>query len=290
MLVLAGSHTAVRKQCVDSIASVVPVLAMTAPAPIEFFIDETRTRVARRVALIQSTESTNALALDLVRSGQIGHGDAIITDHQTRGRGTQGRTWVDAPGTAILASVVVATDGHSPASLALPPAVAIVRWLAARFDIITATTRWPNDVYVNTHKLAGVLIETAFNPVTNESLAVVGVGINLKQTDFPDQHALQATSVQLHVSRDPDLGLERRHFLNELDAAFQYPFENIRAAWQQHNADIGTRVRVRTVHGIANATVTGIDQDAALLIRPDNDPGQTIRIVSSAELERLPSA
>ncbi|MGH3071059.1 MAG: biotin--[acetyl-CoA-carboxylase] ligase [Gaiellaceae bacterium] len=111
-------------------------------------------------------------------------GAIATTDHQTGGRGRRGRSWVEAPGTSVLVSVLLRPPPTRPA-----PQLSLVGGLAAALAVEQALGRpalikWPNDVLVDGGKIAGVLAEK------REDVVVLGVGINVNQT--PEQLPVDA--------------------------------------------------------------------------------------------------
>ena len=109
--------------------------------------------------------STNARARKLADKGAT-HGTLVTADEQTKGRGRQGRTWVTPPGVAIAASLVLREfDDLLPLRAGL--AVADV----AGPD---ALVKWPNDVWLDGRKVAGILAESKAS-----EWAVLGIGVNV---------------------------------------------------------------------------------------------------------------
>ncbi len=132
------------------------------------------------------TDSTNERAKQLAAAGAP-HGTLVTADEQTAGRGRQGRQWVAPPGRALLMSVVLHADDRTPL-VPLAAAVAVCHAFPQADGI-----KWPNDVWVDGRKLAGILIETR----TQERWAVIGVGMNLSiaPDEFPPE--LRETAVSL---------------------------------------------------------------------------------------------
>ena len=117
-------------------------------------------------------ESTQLLLL----GADLPEGAVAVTDHQTAGRGRLGRTWVEAPGTAVLCSVLLRPPAERRAAeLSLVAAVAVAEAVEAATGL-SAQIKWPNDVMLNRRKVAGILAEMRDNVV------VVGIGINVNQT------------------------------------------------------------------------------------------------------------
>jgi BirA family biotin operon repressor/biotin-[acetyl-CoA-carboxylase] ligase len=118
------------------------------------------------------TESTNDRARELAAAGAPS-GTVVTADEQTAGRGRHGRRWSAAARKALLYSAILAPLGerHKLLPLAVPLAVCeVVEGLAP----MKCRVKWPNDVWIEERKVAGVLIEAR-----PPDWAVIGVGINL---------------------------------------------------------------------------------------------------------------
>ena len=137
-------------------------------------------------------DSTNARARELVKAGAP-HGTVVTADEQTAGRGRQGRTWTAPPGKALLYSAILRPldERHLLLPLAVPLAVCEAAEQLA--PGIECQIKWPNDVWVEGRKLAGVLIEAK----PQEGWAVIGVGLNLSiaPDEFPPD--LRETAISL---------------------------------------------------------------------------------------------
>jgi BirA family biotin operon repressor/biotin-[acetyl-CoA-carboxylase] ligase len=104
------------------------------------------------------TDSTNARARELVEAGAPG-GTVVTADEQTAGRGRQGRTWTAPAGKALLYSAILRPldERHLLLPLAVP--LAVCEAAEELRPGIKCTIKWPNDVWLEERKLAGVLIE-----------------------------------------------------------------------------------------------------------------------------------
>lgn len=103
-----------------------------------------------------------------------------FSEMQTAGRGSRGRKWVSPPGHNIYLSMLKAFDVAPPelSGLSIVVGLALIAVLQAH-GVMDVGFKWPNDIYVNSRKVAGILLETrsqAFG-VTN---VVIGIGVNLK--------------------------------------------------------------------------------------------------------------
>jgi BirA family transcriptional regulator, biotin operon repressor / biotin---[acetyl-CoA-carboxylase] ligase len=135
-------------------------------------------------------DSTNERARELALSGAP-TGTLVTAAEQSAGRGRRGRRWTAPPGKAVLCSGIVTSLGpeHSLLPLAVPLAVCeAVESLAP----LSCRVKWPNDVWSEGRKLAGVLIEAQ-----PPDWAVIGIGLNVSiaPDEFPDDLRRPATSV-----------------------------------------------------------------------------------------------
>ncbi len=143
--------------------------------------------------------STNTLASEMLARGEVKHGDIIQAHHQSGGRGrAAGRVWNDEPGASLLMTVVL-TKIPEPTNL-LQYRVALSVIEALREIDGTGNTfhlKWPNDILLNGKKACGILLEAQWNASQMRS-AVVGIGINVRQSKFPEDLDAIATSLLLN--------------------------------------------------------------------------------------------
>lgn len=143
------------------------------------------------------TDSTNTRARELAEAGAPG-GTIVTADEQSAGRGRQGRIWSAPAGKALLYSALLRPLGNRPL---LPLAVALAVCDAAEQLAPTASCqiKWPNDVWIEERKLAGILIETK----VQDDWAVIGIGLNLTiaPEEFPAELRSPAVSLSAFIER-----------------------------------------------------------------------------------------
>jgi len=194
------------------------------------------------------TDSTNERAKELAAAGAP-QGTLVTADEQTAGRGRQGREWAAPPGSALLMSLVLRELDEL---LPLSAAVAVCDAVGAK-----AAVKWPNDVWVDRRKLAGILVEGR----PQEGWAVLGIGLNVSTERFPHELAESAISLRLaglsRTTEDvlPDL-------LSALDEWLGAPAARVLEAWRSRDALKGERVRWTGGEGVAS----GIDDSGALAV------------------------
>ncbi len=151
------------------------------------------------------TDSTNNDARDLAAGGAA-HGTLVVADKQEAGRGSRGRSWETPAGSNIAMSLVIRptapADRISMLTLVMGLSVAegvdlaIAESSADGRETLAATSsgsriysliKWPNDVVIDKKKICGILTELHMNPDNSIRDVVIGVGINVNMTDFPDE-------------------------------------------------------------------------------------------------------
>jgi BirA family transcriptional regulator, biotin operon repressor / biotin---[acetyl-CoA-carboxylase] ligase len=140
----------------------------------------------------RSIDSTNARAKQLALAGAPG-GTVVTADEQTAGRGRRGNQWFAPAGAGLLYSALLRPFDAERASV-LPLAVPIAVCEAAeQVAPVRCQVKWPNDVWIDERKVAGVLVEAR----PEDAWAVIGVGLNvaIRQDDFPAELREISTSL-----------------------------------------------------------------------------------------------
>jgi len=220
-------------------------------------------------------ESTQLL---LLGSG-LPEGALATADHQTGGRGRLGRPWVEAPGTAVLCSVLLRPPPGRPAQeLSLVAGIAVAEAVESISGVQTQI-KWPNDVLVGGRKLVGVLPEQRGDEV------VVGIGINVNQTaaELPADTRRPATSLRLETGREHDRELVLSTVLARLDDLYtRWRTEGLAAVRDglvQRDFLRGRRVRVDGLEGLAE----GIDEAGRLVVSGRAVGSGEIRLLADGE-------
>ena len=138
--------------------------------------------------------STNELANEALKSGNVIEGTLFRADGQTAGKGQRGRYWVSASGQNILASYVFYPNFlRSDQQFQLIKAISLaVKDVLDKYLFEKASIKWPNHLYTNNRKIGGILVETIMKGDFMGS-SIVGIGLNVNQRDFGEIH--QATSL-----------------------------------------------------------------------------------------------
>jgi BirA family biotin operon repressor/biotin-[acetyl-CoA-carboxylase] ligase len=220
----------------------------------------------------ESIGSTSDHAKALADDGA-GHGEVVVAEAQTGGRGRRGRSWVMAPGRNAAFSVVLRPAGL-PTSRA--PELTLVASLAIcdalRRAGVDAGIKWPNDILVKGRKIAGILTELAAEP-DEVHWVVVGVGVNVNALaqDFPPELREQATSLLIERGQPAPRALFLAACLSLLEEWYdrhaEEGFEPIREAWKERSVTLGREVLVQLDGREVEGRAEDLDATGALLVR-----------------------
>lgn len=139
---------------------------------------------------LKSVDSTNSYASELLRQISLPDGTLFYTFDQQNGRGQRGNSWESEPNKNVALSYVLQAKFLTPnkqflLTKAVSLAVADVMTEILKKEEIQADVKikWPNDIYVNGKKIAGILIENILKENTIQH-SIIGIGINVNQTEF----------------------------------------------------------------------------------------------------------
>lgn len=265
--------------------------------PLAVFAEESLQQMAGkhgfRAQLKHECSSSNDEIMALARrSAGLAHKALCVAHFQTKGRGRQGRSWVNRQGECLMFSLGWAFDKpqYELGSLALVVALACRRALA---DIgLDVNIKWPNDLVVANDKLAGILIETA--RVENKTVAVIGIGINF----VLPKEVENATSVQALFQTASKQGVSVKTLLNavlaQLDALLneyaQNGFASCVGEYDAANRDTDRPVLLlqegRVVH---EGVVKGVDAQGALRLLTDKGEKTIVSGEISLRLDNRPA-
>jgi BirA family biotin operon repressor/biotin-[acetyl-CoA-carboxylase] ligase len=204
------------------------------------------------------------------------HGSVVAAEMQMRGRGRRGRSWHANLGGALTFSLLWRFNQGVGflSGLSLGKGVALLRALES-LGVSDAALKWPNDVLHHNCKLAGILIEVQ-GDVLGPSLAVIGIGINLKLSEPTRNIIGQPTTDMYSITgavpeRNHALGCVLGHMAQVLDIFAVRGFSGLRAEWVEHHIYHKKNVMVMLPDdGTEEGMVIGVDNDGALLLQTSN--------------------
>ena len=228
--------------------------------------------IGHRIIRLDSVDSTNNYAAKLLSSGELSHGSVIMADEQTAGRGQRGSSWTSGAGENLLLTIVL-----KPANLSVSEQFRLTQFASlGLIDLLEkyhlkGSIKWPNDIYVKDKKLSGMLIENQVSS-TSVSTVLLGIGLNVNQTEFP---GLAATSLQSELGMFipvMELAMSLFFCLNERWKALDHRnFSELDNAYQKqlYLRDMPSLFSDET--GPFTGTVIGTTEQGLLIIAREND-------------------
>jgi BirA family transcriptional regulator, biotin operon repressor / biotin---[acetyl-CoA-carboxylase] ligase len=219
--------------------------------------------------------STNTEAMEAAATGAT-EGSVFLAEEQTAGRGRGAHTWHSARSQGIHCSVILRPS--------LPPSEVLILSLAAGLAVQDAVRqidskvepdlKWPNDLLINGKKFSGILTEMSAEP-TRVRYVVVGIGINVNQTQFPDDLQSIATSLRLATGTEwsrfelcaallKSLNREYRDLVQKAGAR-----DSILRRFQEHSSSVLGRAVSVEENGGFEGTTAGLDSRGFLQVRTD---------------------
>lgn len=234
-----------------------------------------------------SIDSTNLEAIRQAHSGA-NEGVCVVARQQTSGRGRQGRIWVSVKDAGLYFSLILRPTLETKflPLITLMSAVAVfetLQKLGLKPDI-----KWVNDIHIDGKKICGILAETC---ETKKGLAViVGIGINLKSTNFSPELNESATSIESETQKSSDVETLMQALTRYLAKYCSMLYgENgttlILEEWAERSSYFfGKKVRVNMENEIILGTTSGLEKNGALRVKTKN---QGVRIIQAGDVEMV---
>lgn len=242
----------------------------------------------------EELDSTNLQAKRLARQrkdemGQVqGSGDTesgivLTADLQTAGRGRLGRSWESPRGAGLWMSLLFRPElpPASASMLTLVAALAVARGIEEVSSVRTQI-KWPNDLVADGKKVCGILTEMHANLCQIEYV-VIGIGINVNTTEFPEELQQKATSLYLCSGQKTELDILKKEILKSFDQLYKEfcrcgDLSALRIVYEEQLANKGREVRIlpadsQKTDGMEKSgdslcgTCLGINEKGELLVR-----------------------
>lgn len=251
----------------------VPGKGYSLPEPIQL-LDDTFIRkhiAADSVTVLPVIDSTNQYLLD--RLGELRSGDACVAEYQQAGRGRRGRKWFSPFGANLYLSMYWRLEQGPAAAIGLSLVIGIVMAeVLQRLGANDVRVKWPNDLYLQDRKLAGILVELT-GKTGDAAQIVIGVGLNLTMRRVASDVVNQGWTNLQEAGIRIDRNTLTVHLINELrDALSLFEQEGLApylSRWEKLDNFINRPVKLiigdKEIFGISR----GIDTQGALLLEQD---------------------
>ena len=191
------------------------------------------------VIYYEQIDSTNRVAKELVKEGKVS-GTIVRAGMQTAGKGQNGRTF-NSPAGGLYFSLLLQPD----LQLEQLPLITLATGVACREVIysickLEARIKWPNDIYLNDKKIAGILCENVILNCSNTPIVVIGVGLNVNSalTDFPPEIQSIVTTLFEHLRIEFDLNALLSSLVTAIVdnvSSLRRDRQGVLARWQQYD-------------------------------------------------------
>lgn len=231
---------------------------------------------------LQSVDSTNNYARSQVHADLAHHGFAVFANYQTAGKGQPGKNWHSEMYENIALSLVI-DPRPLPLTRQFELSAVIATGCRSWLEEHTregVSIKWPNDIYWQDRKAAGILIESVIGslaPVNDEASAtgqwkwaIAGIGVNINQVEFPEQLPNPVSLKQI-TGKQFDTGLLARELCGRLNQYYnrwqEQGFSGIYEEYTRHLYRKGQQVKLRRGQQVFEATIITVQEDGGLVIR-----------------------
>lgn len=240
--------------------------------------------MGKNIIYMPVMDSTNTQAKRMGEEGAE-HGTLVVTECQTAGRGRRGRTW-ESPKGNVYFTVLLRPDVEvSRASMiTLVSALALAKAIE-QVTNLQVQIKWPNDVVANGKKLCGILTESSTD-LEYINYLVVGIGVNMNQTEFPEEIAGKASSLLLELGHSVNRSEVLGAFLNQFEKYYEIFIEtenmsNLVDIYNEMLVNCGREVKIIEKDKESVLKAVGIDENGGLLVE---DKDGNIESIISGEV------
>lgn len=218
------------------------------------------------------TASTNTYLQQLDTDRHLPEGYIVYTDTQRAGRGQRGNSWESEPGKNLTFSLLLRPE-HIPANqqFLLSQAVSLAMTdLLGRYAT-GFSIKWPNDIYWEDKKIAGILIENVLSG-TSFARSIVGIGLNINQATFVSDAPNPVSLFQI-TGHTYDIEAVLDQFIDAFRTRYQQTFTDSARALREEYA--ATLYRNDGEYPYCSegktfyASITGVDPDGHLILTTD---------------------
>ena len=216
---------------------------------------------------LKEISSTNDYALELARTENVPEFTVIRADFQTKGRGQVGNHWVADSGKNLLFSVILhPTHISANNQFILSQCVSLALFRTVSLFCDNVAIKWPNDLYVDDKKIAGILIENLLNGKQIAS-SIIGIGLNVNQENFIGaENPISLKDIlhnNLNINEILVLFLQGLQSLYTMISAQN---ETIRRKYLAHLYLLGKQAQYKDKNGTFTGAISSVSDDGKLHI------------------------
>ena len=235
--------------------------------------------IGKEILHYSEVTSTNIICKEMILNGNASDDEVVLADFQTKGSGRFGRKWESPKNEGLYFSVILKPNGKikNIEFLTLAFALSIAKTIFAVTGL-NPLLKWPNDVYIKTKKLAGILAEK------KDEYLIVGIGINVNASasSFSKEIKNTATSIKIETGKDIDTLNFLFKLLEDLDKIYFQLLsgqnKDLLNEYKKYSLTLGKEIRISMNGDQLLGFAQDIDDSGALIVQSQN--GKIIKITS----------
>lgn len=228
-----------------------------------------------QIIKLNATESTNTFLKEMVKTETVQDYTVVWALNQTKGRGQMDGRWQTDPGKNLTFSVlkkVARFPLQNHFVLNMTVSLAILKTLL-EFQIPRVKVKWPNDIMSGSLKICGILIENSVLGSTIKS-SVIGIGLNVNQTDFPENP--KATSLRCLTGLAYDLEILLQALLQNLKKGLEkLEMGNLDTLFMEYHSHLFKKDIASTFKKgngeIFNGIILGVSKEGKLTVQKEDN-------------------
>ncbi len=229
--------------------------------------------IGDRIIHLDTINSSNQYLKEMVKNKTIEEGTLVSAKEQTAGRGQRNNVWSSSFNQNLLISYVLYPDfllAEQQFLISKIVALGIYDLLSENLEDVKI--KWPNDIYVNDLKIAGVLIENSLTGANIDN-TIVGIGLNVNQTSF-SKSVPNPTSMKLEANRKFDTQYILLELCKKLDFWYNKLINGnnslIDESYKSALYKFGENCQYKDENGLFQAEITDIDNIGRLCLLDEN--------------------
>lgn len=228
--------------------------------------------LGRQFVYCEEAESSNTVLLTYPEYDK--EGMVFLVENQTKGKGRAGRTWETLPDQNLTFSVLLKDSfiGEKPNLITLAAGVAVAQSLENLFQL-NVELKWPNDILIEGKKICGILCESISNNNKINKI-VVGIGINVNQTNFASSYLINPTSIKKETKKVASRERLLSEVLNNLEKTLDLlnvNYKKVLEAWRERCKMLGEKVKIVDKNKETYGVFEDIDNDGQLILKHNDE-------------------
>ena len=230
--------------------------------------------IGNTIKFIQKTDSTNKYTNKYISENEVENGTVFLAYEQTDGKGHLNNHWESEAGMNLTLSIFLKSDFITVSKQYMISKIVClgIKKFLGRFINESVTIKWPNDIYVGTRKICGILIENAIM-YTLIDYSIIGIGLNINQISFSESLP-NPVSLKMITGKDYKTEELLTILLNDIDHFYDLlkagRTDDIDICFKQSLYRFETVALFKDANNEFYGTIKGVDDIGQLMIEKNN--------------------